>query len=732
MASSKELMNQIKDLVIDADSKLMKKSFDCEASAEVVEVLNLVKDEIDIPLQLMVMGEFSTGKSTFINAIVGKRIAAINARPTTAIITKLAYGEKELFTIYYKDGRTQEVAPELFQSYTDENKKNDINRAEIDYVEYRIDIDILKDINIIDSPGLNTTKNEHVLATKRFIHKADAVVWMLSVEEPLKASEIKEIDKLPNRLKPIIILNKIDTVDEEEDNLDDIVDSVKAKLAGKSIAVLPISAELALEGKITGHADELRKSNIDSFFACVEQEILPRKDFYRTKSLVNSLSVVGFTLAELKHETENQDITYEQRMATQKEYLVISSQLKPIIECVNDYLNSDENNETAEKYMFLACKTFLYTSEMTEDVMNKVFDYLEKSVNLGDSTALSMAIYLSGDVGHDYERRRHWLIKRKKEELYEIYDNEADIKEVWAEHQLSLALTYFIEYRATGKGDVDKAFELMKLSVDGGNTRAYVWLGRMYEDGIGTAQDFAKALACYKKSAESGNLDGEWEYGFMLYRGNGVKKDLNTAEKWMRKCAERGHSNAQTWMGKVYTSGELGEVDAQKAIYWLEKAAQQNNEHAIKRLVNIYACGEMDVALDYAKAVAYLEQLDKCDGFACYFLGSIYREGGHGVEQDNFKAVEYLSRGAEAGNAYCQQLLGYMCVNGPDEFFDIAKCKYWLEKSAEQGNETARSQLDEVRQLEQNRNKNATAAAGSGCLMPVIVTFAAVVLFALV
>ena len=731
MAGNKELMNQIKYLFIDVDSKLMKKSFECKAAGEVVEYLNAAKRTVDIPLQLMVMGEFSTGKSTFINAIVGKKVAAINARPTTAIITKLAYGEKELFTIYYKDGRTQEVAPELFQSYTDENKKNDINRAEIDYVEYRIPIDILKDINIIDSPGLNTTKNEHISATKRFIHKADAIAWMLSVEEPLKASEIKEIGKLPDRLKPIIILNKIDTVDEEEDNLDDIVDSVKAKLAGKSIAVLPISAELALDGKLAGHADELRESNIDSFFACVQQEILPRKDVYRASRFVDMLSVVAINLMDLKDEAENQNITYEQRMTTQKEFLAISNQLEPIIECVNDYLISDENNVTAEKYLFLACRTLLYTSEMTEDVLKKITDYLEKSANLGNFTAAFMAGAFYGGC-RDYEKSRYWLINLKKEDLYEIDDTEADIKEDLASIQFYLAETYLQEYEAIGKGDIDKAVELFNLSVDGGNKDAYNQLGYMYQNGIGVAQDFSKAVACYKECAESGNPIGEYNYGFMFYNGYGVKKDLKTAEKWIRKSAEHGYPTAQVSMGSMYSTGELGAVDAGTAISWLEKAAQQKDPGAFMTLGNIYASGLMGVTVDYAKAVAYLEQIDNCDMEACFFLGLIYYEGGHGVEQDSFKAIKYLCRGAEAGNDKCQQSLGYIYIDGPGEFLDIAKSKYWLEKSAEQGNELARRQLDEVRQIEKNSNMKATAASGSGCLMPIIVTFAAVVLLALV
>ena len=70
------------------------------------------------PLMLMVMGSFSTGKSSYINALVGEEIAAVEAKPTTAVVTKLCYGEQDKLLLHFRDGRVQAATPKEFNRMT--------------------------------------------------------------------------------------------------------------------------------------------------------------------------------------------------------------------------------------------------------------------------------------------------------------------------------------------------------------------------------------------------------------------------------------------------------------------------------------------------------------------------------------------------------------------------------------------------------------------------------------
>lgn len=66
--------------------------------------MNEIVKNIKSPLLIMVMGEFSTGKSTFINALVGKSITKVDAKPTTAVITKLSYGTEDKIMVFFRNG----------------------------------------------------------------------------------------------------------------------------------------------------------------------------------------------------------------------------------------------------------------------------------------------------------------------------------------------------------------------------------------------------------------------------------------------------------------------------------------------------------------------------------------------------------------------------------------------------------------------------------------------------
>ena len=57
------------------------------------------------PLMLVVMGSFSTGKSSFINALLGEEIAAVEEKPTTAVVTKFCYGQQDKLLLHFRDGK---------------------------------------------------------------------------------------------------------------------------------------------------------------------------------------------------------------------------------------------------------------------------------------------------------------------------------------------------------------------------------------------------------------------------------------------------------------------------------------------------------------------------------------------------------------------------------------------------------------------------------------------------
>lgn len=247
------------------------------------------------PLLIMVMGEFSSGKSTFINAILGQEVTVIGATPTTAVITKICYGDRDETIVHFKDGHIKQYEPRNFMRLTAETAADDEARRlreEMDYVEKRLNLSILKDVSIIDSPGLGAITAGHEQTTKRFMGNADAVVWLMNVQQPAKASEVNRLEALDPRLKPFVLVNQIDLIDEEEDDINDILDDVRQKVKGHAHSVHGISAKKALEGRLSGNDADVSASNIDEFFSLLRDEVLPNRDEYRMHTLVHETATL--------------------------------------------------------------------------------------------------------------------------------------------------------------------------------------------------------------------------------------------------------------------------------------------------------------------------------------------------------------------------------------------------------------------------------------------------------
>lgn len=69
--------------------------------------LSRLIEDVEEPVNVMVIGEFKAGKSTFINAFLGEEILFSDVIPATAVITKIKYGPTKKLTGYFPDGTSR-------------------------------------------------------------------------------------------------------------------------------------------------------------------------------------------------------------------------------------------------------------------------------------------------------------------------------------------------------------------------------------------------------------------------------------------------------------------------------------------------------------------------------------------------------------------------------------------------------------------------------------------------
>ena len=326
-------------------------------------------EHIKQPLLIMVMGEFSTGKSTFINALVGKRIAVVDALPTTAVITKLCHSEAEKVMVYYRDGSTHEYEPDEFNRLTAESDDEaNAQHEKIDHVERAMPMPVLRDMTIIDSPGLNALKDAHAEATKRFVEQADTVLWMISSEKAATDTEYQGIENLSPRLKPIVIVNKMDLLDEEEDDPERFLQNIRGKLKDKVQAVIGISAEYAVQGKTESNEELLAASNFSAFDDIVRDVILPNRDAYKVNSLIDELNewlygIMKKVQAAEEENTPNEEQDYNKYVENRSVLSRVEDALALVAQPLKDYCEESTNNASALALLALCQMLWLHSIE---------------------------------------------------------------------------------------------------------------------------------------------------------------------------------------------------------------------------------------------------------------------------------------------------------------------------------------------------------------------------------
>jgi uncharacterized protein len=120
--------------------------------------------------------------------------------------------------------------------------------------------------------------------------------------------------------------------------------------------------------------------------------------------------------------------------------------------------------------------------------------------------------------------------------------------------------------------DYAKAASLWTPLAEKGDAAAQYYLGTLFAEGKGVAQNDATAFAWFERSAKQGNPDGQYNLGASYAAGTGVPKSYVEAAKWFQRAADQGMVFAQVNLGLLYAAGNGVPQDNIEAFKWLDIA----------------------------------------------------------------------------------------------------------------------------------------------------------------
>src|SRR6185369_10752260 len=174
--------------------------------------------------------------SSFVNAFCGAEVAPVGVTPTTATINILRYGPPGGRVLYH-DGRAEDLAAAQVPVFL--GGLGDEEAAAVRLVEIFFPLDVLRRVEIVDTPGLNSLRPEHERVARAFLTDADAIVWLFAVGQAAKASERDALGLAHEADKRVLgVLNKADQADPTE--LDQLLDYVRGAMGDRIEALLPL------------------------------------------------------------------------------------------------------------------------------------------------------------------------------------------------------------------------------------------------------------------------------------------------------------------------------------------------------------------------------------------------------------------------------------------------------------------------------------------------------------
>ena len=251
--------------------------------------------------------------------------------------------------------------------------------------------------------------------------------------------------------------------------------------------------------------------------------------------------------------------------------------------------------------------------------------------------------------------------------------------------QTVIVLLFICFFPTMAVAQVDQ-FKLKQVLQDAnaGDISACAYLGKMYYEGTGVAQNYNEAFKWFQKAADKGIDDACAYLGKMYYEGTGVAQNYNEAFKCFQKAADNGVTGAYTWLGVMYYDGQGVAQNYEKAFLWTKKAAENGAANAYVGLGVMY-CNGQGVVQNYNEAFKwYQKAADNGAADAYVGLGVMYCKG-QGVAKNSNEAFKWFEKAADNGVASAFAYLGDMYYAGDGVAQNYNEALKWYQKAADNG-----------------------------------------------
>jgi GTP-binding protein EngB required for normal cell division len=253
-----------------ASVRAAKQLFQAHGAREAAErcqalVVQLAEDRFN----LAVVGQFKRGKSTLMNAVLGRDLLPTGLLPLTSAITTLCYGSAERVLLRRQGWTWEQEVPlaQLADWITERGNPGN----EKGLLEARVELPLpflRRGLHFIDTPGIGSARHENTATTYAFLPQMDAVIFVTSVEAPLSEAEERFLADIRGQVRQLfVVVNKMDMLGstDREEVLAYIQARVEQSVGTGHARLFPLSARDGLTARLNHDDAAFQRSKLAPF-----------------------------------------------------------------------------------------------------------------------------------------------------------------------------------------------------------------------------------------------------------------------------------------------------------------------------------------------------------------------------------------------------------------------------------------------------------------------------------
>ena len=267
--------------------------------------------------QVLVMGEVKRGKTSLVNALIGRRVLPTDVAEATCQVFRITSGPRLQCRVVYEDGHHLEIAPEELPKYGSQSFQEQLKKSDgelpargdlIRWIEVQVPLRFLpENVSLLDTPGLGALYYQHAMITYRYVPQAEGVIFVLESEKPITENELEALEDVLEVTRNILFVQtKIDQRDQQDweqvlqRNREILQERFGEKL-GQEVAIWPLSSTNLFKGLDLESEAVLQASGFPRFAQALRKflyRVAGWSQSYRTWKEVGNILQNGKTALE--------------------------------------------------------------------------------------------------------------------------------------------------------------------------------------------------------------------------------------------------------------------------------------------------------------------------------------------------------------------------------------------------------------------------------------------------